>query len=244
MNLKEVREKFIDLSGRIDLVVDTEDYADAGADYFLLAGLRELDRERLSTYQSGARKYVALEAGNWIAQFQKARAVQKVFCGDGEGLVQLQYKYYDELRAEYGNSFPAMDSGAPRYWTPVNLRHSPDWERVPADTIDAISAYVDTASGGYGEYDGVLITPPPDTAVTLEIHGLFFSDSLDSDTDENYWTRAYPDILVMAGMRELERSYRNITGANEWTAHIQQKLTGLDMDIVETQISSTDRMRG
>ena len=244
MNLKEVREKFIDISGRIDLVVDTEDYADAGADYFLLAGLRELDQDRLSHYHATARKYVVLESGNWIAQFQKARALKQVFCGDGSSLTQLKYKYYDELRDSYASSFPATSSGSPRYWTPINLRHSPDWDRISADALDAISAYIDTASAGYGEFNGVLITPPPAVDVTLEIHGLFYSDSLENDTDENYWTMSYPDILIMAGMRELERSYRNMTGANEWTAHIQQKLTGLDMDIVETQTSSTDRKRG
>jgi len=244
MNLKEVRAQFIELSGRADLVEDLEDYVDNGADYFIMAGMRELDRASMQHYHSLARKYVVLTQGDWIAQFTRARSLKKVFYGTGSSFKQLQYQYYDELRARYQQSLVSTDEGTPLYWCPVNLRHSPSPTRIESDTLDAISAYMDVVSANHHEYNGVIILPSPSLDITLELHGLFYSDELVDETHENYWTLNEPDILVMAALRELERSYRNITGANEWTTHINQKLSGLDMDMVETQISSTDRMRG
>ena len=244
MNLKEVRTQFIKLSGRTDLVEDLEEYVDDGADYFIMAGMRELDRASMQHYHSLARKYVVLKQGDWIAQFARARALKKVFYGTGSSFKQLEYQYYDELRGRYQQSLLSTDVDTPLYWCPINLRHSPSPTRIESDTLDAISAYMDVASAQYNEYNGVIILPSPSQDITLELHGLFYSDELVLETDENYWTLNEPDILVMAALRELERSYRNITGANEWTTHINQKLSGLDMDLVEAQISSTDSMRG
>ncbi len=251
MNLKEVRQQFINISGRTDLVVDTTDYEDNGANYFIREGMKELDRDRMQHYHSTAKRYISLKAGRYVAQITKSRAVNKVFCGMEGNLRQLQYRYYDDLRRDYALNLISADNGTPLYWAPINLRHSPDFNRIESSaleleemTFDTVTWFIDVATMNYHEFNGVLVLPSPSMDVTLEIHGLFYSDSLENDSDSNYWTLNEPSILVMAAMRELERSYRNMTGAQEWSAHIQQKLMGLDMDVVEAMTASTDKMRG
>lgn len=244
MDLLGIRKQFIEYSGRYDLVVDTTDYEDNGADFFITEAIRELDRDRFQHDHSEAVKYTTLKAGDYIAQITKARVLNSVYYGNGEQFVPLTYRYYDELRADYAKSLKAVDSGGPLYWRPLNLRHSPNLNRIESDTLEAISAYVDVATANYDEYDGVLVLPPPESDITLELHGLFYSDALVTDDDTNYWTMQEPTVLIMAGMRELERSYRNLTGANEWTANIQQKLEGKDLDLVAAQSSKFDQMRG
>lgn len=44
MNLRDFREQFIKLSGRYDLVIDAEDYADNGANFYINGAVKLLDR--------------------------------------------------------------------------------------------------------------------------------------------------------------------------------------------------------
>ena len=247
-DLVGIRELFVSLSGRLDLVLDTTDYADNGADYYIKAGQRELDREAFQTMDSYAIKYKNLSANSFVVEIPNVRAVKTIFFIDSGGdIKELEPKYYDWLRGEYGSLYSSLDSGDPTYWTPINLRHSPDVDSLESGEetgILAILGSFDIVSSNYINYDGALILPAPETAGLLEIHGLFYSDELSEDTDTNYWSAKEPDILVMAAMRELERSYRNNTGVKEWSGHISKKLSGIDMDMVEYQTSFTSKMNG
>ena len=244
MDLLGIRKQVIEYSGRYDLVIDTHSFVDNGADYFIKEGLRELDRDRFQHHYSAAIRYTVLAAGDYIASVTRSRVINNVFCGDGDSFKRLTYSYYEELREDFAKALGSVESGTPLYWRPINLRHSPGPDRIESDLLDAISSYVDVTTTNFGEYNWLLILPPPSIDITLEVHGLFYSDPLESDEDTNYWSLKEPGILVMAAMRELERSYRNLTGAQEWTDTIRQKLEGMDLDLVAEQSSKFDQMRG
>lgn len=244
MDLLEIRKQVIEYSGRFDLVIDTHSYVDNGANYFISEAIRELDRDRFQHHYSEAVRYTTLSAGDYVAPVTRSRVINSVYCGDGDTFKKLTYCYYDELRTQYVKALGSVESGTPFYWRPVNLRHSPGPDRVESDLLDAMSGYVDVTSTNFGEYNWLLILPPPDSDITLEVRGLFYSDLLESDSDTNYWSLKEPGILVMAAMRELERSYRNLTGADEWTKSIQQRLEGMDLDLVAEHSSKHDQMRG
>ena len=61
--LLEIRTEFINRSGRFDLVIDTDDYLDDGADFFINAGLRHLEARQQSPQSVGSfREDIAISA--------------------------------------------------------------------------------------------------------------------------------------------------------------------------------------
>lgn len=235
MNLKEIRKQLVEISGRSDLVKSLTNYEDNGADWYIRAACKELDRERFQTGQGIGVSVKDLDTGEWLVKVDLIRSVLavRVVIGDKrKGLARLN-------RAELYSTFPNLgydvDSGVPLYYFPTNLRY------IPAESAPAP---FDLGSDNSADFDGIIVLAPPDQDIQIEVEGHFYSAYLQDDDDNNFWTIAEPDVLVMGAMRELERSYRNMTGAREWTAHIEQKLLGIDMDVVEQGSAHISKMRG
>ena len=120
------------------------------------------------------------------------------------------------VKEEYGGTeLDSLDSGEPAYWAicrpRMKLGSGFDYT-LPVIFEDSM---VDYASLGsfldyvFDEEDhisrgGIIIAPPPEEEVTIDIVGKFFSPNLGSDTDYSWWTENYDDILVMAALRKLE----------------------------------------
>lgn len=92
------------------------------------------------------------------------------------------------------------------------------------------------------EYEAVHILPPSDGSYTISILGKFYSPKLIRDNDKTFWTEEYPNILVHAALYELEKSYRNSTGANDWLNSVVVGLKGIDDEMVEQEISGITSM--
>lgn len=241
MNLLEIRTQFIELSGRHDLVVDTTGYADNGADYFINAGARELDTEILQTYDSAAILYDVLAANEYFLSIPACRAVKEVYIADYNTYEKLEWKAYNVLRKTYGKNLDALDSGAPRFFSTVRTRKAPSYE----DLSDSDQSTIESATNVFGDvWRGLIILPAPTSDMIVEVHGKFYSYSLSDDTDANFWSDNYPDILIKAAIRELERSYRNRQGAEDLTLFIREQLQKIDMDRVEEQTNHTSVMEG
>ena len=114
MALLEIRKKFITLSGRLDLVVDTTDYADNGADWFIQAGQRWLERQVEFPDRMG-RVFRKLEEGKYGLVFRDARSIESVYAGDSIERGLLQRKTWDEILDLFPEGFPSTTEGTPKY---------------------------------------------------------------------------------------------------------------------------------
>jgi len=236
MNLLEVRQQFIEQSGRYDLVTDLYSYVDNGADYYIGAAARELDVEIFQVLNAMAVRYEVISPSSTFVSLPRCRTIENVWVIDSNGRSQLNYLSLPELR-----NLGTSSEGMPKYYAPVNARQVPDMSELSESDQDYIRGLVTTFESSYR---GVAISPANETKMAVEVHGNFYSALLKNDDDENYWTSAYPDILIKGAMRELERSYRNRQGAEDLSAAISEQLSKLDMDIAMDQASKTDQMRG
>lgn len=242
MSLVALREQFIKESGRYDLVVDTTDWADNGADFYINAGQLFLDRLE-TTKKSYSRVFTEVTADDWYVLFQLCRAIKEVWISNSDGEKwQLTKKDFDVIRAAYAEDPADLDSGDPLYYAPIYIRRSP--ETSSTVTIDFFGSTEYTESNDHYEYNGLVFMPPVDETMTLEIHGLFYHPKLESDSDTNYWTEVHPMELVMAACRALEVMNRNSEGVKDWTAAIKAELFGLGLDLVEEESADADEMEG
>lgn len=95
------------------------------------------------------------------------------------------------------------------------------------------------------EYNCILIAPPPEMSnATLQVEGVFYSEKLTDDDDENFWSTNHAYTLIHAALREIERLYRNREGVKDWSDAIDSVLVPLNMDTVEEEISEVNEMQG
>jgi hypothetical protein len=242
MTLIAIREQFVKFTGRYDLVVDTDEWQDNGADFFITSGQRWLER-RATVRKSSARHYVALEVGAWYALIPSCRAIHEVWVSNAVGEKwKLTKKSLTELRNEFADSPTLIDSGALLYYCPVSVRVSP--EEVDITQIDHFGTEVFETDTDHFSFDGLVFLPPAEESLALEVHGNFFQLKLEEDNDANYWSEEEPFILVLAACRALEISYRNTAGVRDWESAIDDELRGLEFDLVDQQSSEISRIEG
>lgn len=240
MNLGEIRQKFVDLSGREDL--QNDDDSDNGANFFINSGQRFLDR--LDTVPKAVGKvYKTLSAGDWYATFQECRAVKKVYAMNDETRYALDKKALGWILLGYPKPIADIDRGTPTYYGPAILREIPqDLTDITVSKFIDETVQIDTTS--HLTYNGIIWMPPCEEAMILEIQGLFYSEALSLDADQSHWSSNCPDILVWAALRSLEISYRNTEGAKDWRNAILEEVSTLGMDMVEEDITDVDQMQG
>ncbi len=124
MSLLEVRTQFVKISGRYDLVVNATDYADNGADFYINAGQRWLDRLE-DHKKSHSRVFETITSDDWYKLFQSARAIKEVLISNSDGEKwQLTKTDFDILRAAYAEDPANVDNGDPLYYSPIFIRRS------------------------------------------------------------------------------------------------------------------------
>ena len=226
MNLLEVRQNFIELSGRADLAEtrdDSEDEndLDTGADRFIQAALKTLDSEQDSPV-SEAHLVRTINAGDYLISFTGVKSVSQIWIDNGtDGLVELNRYDMTDMRYWYpklGNE----STGTPLYYAPYPVVR-PAEQRVFGLPVN---------------FTGVYLMPPADATFTVTVVGMFQCAMLESNLDSNFWSVMHPDILVQAAIRELEFSYRNTAGAKDSSIPIDLKLRGVDKDLVQRELDS------
>lgn len=240
MNLGEIRQKFVDLSGREDL--QNDDGSDNGANFFINSGQRFLDRLDIVPKTIG-KVYKTLSAGDWYATFTECRAVKEVYTMTDEARKKLTKKALGWILLEYPKPIADLDQGAPIYYGPAILREVP--QNLTNITISKfVGETVQVDSTSHLTYNGIIWMPPCEESMILEIQGLFYSEALSADADLSHWASNYPDILVWAALRSLEISYRNTEGARDWKTAILEEVSTLGMDVVEEDIADVDQIEG
>ena len=243
MNLKELRTQFVKRNGRYDLVVNATDWADNGADFYINAGQRYIDR--LDTVKkSEGRNFMPLASGGYYVTFPFCRAVKEAWVLDGNAQKQLQKIDYEKLREYYADRQSQTNAGSPTYYFPAGIRLVPESDRLTIDELDSMIDWTHVIIDPSYNYNAVMLFPPADAAYTVEVVGLFYSPELSADTDNSFWSTVHPEILLMAANRQLEIDYRNTAGVNDWEKAIQSEIFGLGKDLVEEHIAEVNQMEG
>ena len=243
MNLLDVRKEFVRKSGRYDLVVDTTNWVDNGADFYINSGQRFLDR--LDTIpKSVGRHFTKVTSGREYVTFPYCRAIKSCWVMDSDGRTKLTKKDMAEIRQVYADPVGSIDTGTPLFYAPAVLRVIPESDRLSIDDLNAMIDYADVMFDQHYAYNGVIFMPPVDGTYIIEVWGLFYSPELTSDTSESFWSVVHPEILLMAAMHQMEIMYRNTEGAKDWLNAINNEVVGLGKDFVEEGIAEVDQMEG
>lgn len=234
MNLIELRQRFAGLSGRYDLLNDDPTKL---LDFYINSGSEYLDK--ISEVQkSYATVYRYLTQGSWYVQFPYCRAVKEVWISSTTERWQLRKKNPQDLIAGLmAEKVSGLDQGDPLYF-------SPHVTRVSGTPPVGISSYIDTIVSQGNLYNAILILPPPDVQLLVEVKGLFNSDLLVDDIDENFWSAVHPALLLKAALHELEVFSQNADKVAGWEKAMQTDLDGINKDLVEEDIADIDHMEG
>ena len=243
MNLKELRTQFVKRNGRYDLVVDNVAWADNGADFYINAGQRYIDR--LDTVKkSEGRAFKPMASGDYYVTFPFCRAVKEVWVLDADGQKQAKKVDYDKLRGYFASRQSQLSTGSPSYYYPAGIRLVPESDRLTIDELGSMIDWTHVIIDPSYNYNAVMMFPPADGAYTIEIVGLFYSPELSADVDKSFWSTVHPEILLMAANRQMEIDYRNTAGVKDWEAAIQSEILGLGKDLVEEHIADVSQMQG
>lgn len=237
MNLRDIRTKFIKLSGREDLI--NSDSSDNGADFFINSGQKFLDR-RIDFRKSSGRVFRPLAANGWYVSFERCRSIEKVWVNDSEERWELDRKNLYWLHTKYPELISATDAGDAAYWAPANLRGI-DIDRI--NSVGTLFNYV-MPEENQEDLDGVIILPPTDTELIVEVWGKFYSPRLINNNDVSYWTSRAEDTLILAALYRLEIFYRNTEGAKDWLAAVDLDLMDIDKDKVHEDNANVDTLEG
>lgn len=195
MNLKEIREQFVLKSGRYDLI--TESGEDSGANFFIQAGQRLIDKSGdfntgqiaswLDTLSSGAAEFVVPNC--W--------AIQTIHGKDASASSD-NWNLFTQV-----HSFTTPDCcfSCGQMYTIVPIRELPTLRDRPAKDIN-IPAYSLSISSTLTEeaVQGVRVKlfPKLSRDTLVRVAGNFYSPTLVQDTDANYWSNWHPEILLKA----------------------------------------------
>ena len=222
MNLLELRKKFIFISGRYDLVVDAEDWKDNGADAYLNAAARYLNR-RVNIPTNFAKTGILLSPGCDSIVYSACRAVQQISVfSDREYPLR-----YDANLSQNGLGLPS----AFKYCT---FQHLPKISEIDisAYPLEQLNVLIEPCN----YVNGIQLDKKADRPYLLTIYGIYHNTDLKQDSDVNYWSIEYPNLLLKAAMYELEVIYRNREGSNTWLEAIEVDLAALDNDLVEHEM--------
>ena len=237
MKLSEIRTKFVQFSGRYDLV--NSDDSDNGADFFINAGQRFLDR-RIDFKKSDGKVFKKLATDSWYIALQGCRTIETVWASDDEERWQLEKKDMIWLHEEYADLISDTTSKDPLYYSPTTIRG------VDIKDMNNLGTLFNYAmkEGAMEDYSGLIVLPPPDQAMVFEIWGKFYTNELKDDDDESYWSVVVPETLIAGALYRLEIFYRNTTGANDWLGAIDVDLLDIDKDSVQEVSENIDQLEG
>lgn len=213
----------MDITGRFDLVKDSEGYEDAGANFYIQAGSRFLD-SRYRTRESDARTTLTLKEGKGTYPLEGYLSVRGVqIYHEDSGWVTLGYVEREEIQ-ELGETDDV--SKLPRLYTVVNLLENPLVEKPSQNTKKL----------------AVQLWPVPEQELQAEVTGRF-SAGLKRDSDYSYWTINYPEMLISAAQYQIEVFHRNTQGANDHLRALETLGRELEFDKIESEVNELNAMR-
>lgn len=243
MTLLQIRKQFVAFTGRFDLVTDDESWRDNGANFYIQTGQRWLDRQAETAFGEG-KSYLQLAPNEWFVMLNNCRSVRHVFISNADGTRRpLRRVDYPEIAHMCLRDPAKIESGTPCYYALGNINTHP--ETVGTTTIARFGPSVNyTASGNPWGFNCVIVAPAPNESSLIEVQGLFYQPELITDADQNVWSEEYPFVLLLAACRQLEISYRNTSGANDWENAINAELLTLGFDLADQISNDITQIKG
>ena len=239
MNLLEVRKMFVKLSGRYDLVIDTIDWVDDGANFFLQAGQDMIEKMVGDLPESEGRIWNTISANAYYLGFQyRCRSIFGVWVNDSENRRELKKKTWNEMKELYASQLSNISTGTPAYFCPAKLRE------VDATGQNVTGVFSNYSLADSSDFRGILIMPPADKAYDLEILGKFLQPELLLDNVENYWTRINPMLLIRAAMYQNELMYRGKESTGKLLNSLMLELSEIEKDGIEETMHGVDQIGG
>lgn len=250
----EIAKFFTEFSGRYDLVTDAvgSDYTDSepiGAGFFINSAVRNLENlvERRKEF-TWERHDVA--AGESFYTLENVKSLKEVWFANSEGRTFLEKVSEGWIRETYPKQTSEVSSGKPCFWAPVSTGFSQN--QLDLTAVGGANPYTgdftyDTDDLVFGDHYGkvgILWRPPLDGIYTLSVLAQFYEKPLVEPTDTNFWSTQFPDILVTAALRELEKFYRNSAGVQDFDNQLVRDLRGVGFEVYEQEISGANQLRG
>jgi len=241
MTLLDIRTKAVQLSGRYDLIISTAAYVDNGMDFFINAAMRMLDR-LVEIPNNTAKLYYPLAVDEYAITFQHScRAVLSVWINDTEKRTPLEKVDLNDLKESYNDLASDATNGTPAYYALAELRAL---ETTAQDSLGVfINKTFDESDTKY-DYRGIILVPPADGDYVVEISGLFKSEVLSNDADENYWTVQEEDLLLRAVLYKIEAFSRGTENAKNWLSAILDDVRLISFDIAEEESNGINQLEG
>ncbi len=243
MNLLEIRTQFVTLSGRYDMVVDTTDYSNNGADFYINLGQSMLDKMGISS-ENLTTLSIPIDAGDYSINFgRRCMSVNEVWANNGEERVKLEKVSFLQLKEEYYNLVSEITSGAPLYYTLANIR---TLESTDRDTLgEFLNLTIPPITPlGLADYRGAILAPPADESYVIDIYGNFLQAELIDDYQESYWTIYSPELLIKASLYQLYILTGRNTDAATMLAAINNESSIHDKNNVEEEIAGINCIEG
>jgi hypothetical protein len=235
MDLFAIRRHFRSLSGRYDLI---DDDPTGLAAFFINSASRYLDRATEHQKTWGVH-FEEIAADAFHADIPFCRAVKEVWVSNDQNeRYQLEKMDIQDIIRSYLSSTP--ESGEPLYYSPVITRRIP--EGVDISAFSSYLTYTDTQTDLDNDFNAIVIVPPTDASLLVEVRGLYYSKELVNDADENYWTVVHPLTLLKAVMRELEIFNQNKSKTAAWDRALAIEIQNINQDLVEELIAEVDEM--
>jgi len=237
LTLVELRTKAAEVSGRYDLVDVDDDYSDDGMDFFIHSAQTFLDK-RAITQRSTNVIYDEKATGTWYYDFTRCQKIEDVWINNAEGRNRLEKKTLNELKELYPGLISETDQGTPLYYTPLSVRSTEDTD------MDNLGAFFNHTKDASDAYRSILMLPPPDEAIVVELTGIFYADVLTEETDTNFWTNNYPDLFLMAILYKLETFNRSDRAIKYWRDTLDAELIQIDMNMVSEEVHEVNQIEG
>lgn len=241
MQLSNIREWFVEDSGRYDLWVASSG-ADNGANKYINAGVRLLDRLNTNVL-SEAEHIVDIAADQYKLQMKNCRAVKSVYVSDSDGRKKLEKVRFHELRSELHTEPESYaDTGEPDKYAISVIGRQPELESIT--TSDVTYDYGNLLFSAHQEYVGIYWMPPADKTYTISVFGKFYSKELTAEDDENYWSVNHPELVVQAATYTVDVHFNNRARATALLERILFNTTGIEYDFVEQNTQDITQMEG
>lgn len=222
MTLLEIRTKFIEFSGRYDLITDTESFQDNGANFLIQSGQRWLDRT-FEILKSSANFYATLAANSYYLLIPECRVIKGVWATYQNGMIGA----LKSLTLERMRRCCSQTAGCPYSYAPCSIRTVPETAgqlTVPPSTIVLEDNF---------PYNAIVFNVPFQEQVSIEVNGYFYQSLLVNDTDQNFWSVEHSWVLVLAALRAMEIAQRNSAGVADWETAIRSEMLGVEYDLVD-----------
>ncbi len=234
MTTEELRKLFVEENGRYDLVSDYPTCeTDNGVDRYLNRAQYLLDR-LVTPHGRKERRFFELSVDQKSIELERVIHIQEVFVVNSDNeTVRLQYEpdIYTLIKDVEGTD----DAGTPLYW---GLNIALTDEDTPSN-FDGSEGVIASGTGDH-EKKVILISPPSDADVTLQVIGRFKSVPLVTG-ESAYWLQDQNVAAMLAASRfYLMQSLAAGTGTREALEAVRYEAMQLIADQIE--LESEDRL--